>query len=229
MKARCLCIVLIAGCSRSQTLPPTASVPPAGTGRSTHAGGLSQADVSDAPVAPSDWTQDPWRPLTESLPWRFVVVHHTASTFGNVESIHQTHLQRTDDFGRPWQGIGYHFVIGNGNGMEDGAIEPTFRWRDQLPGAHAGVAEYNEQGIGICLVGNFQEQPPSEAQMQSLRRLVSVLTSRYGIHMENIVRHQDVKPTACPGRYFPWEELRALHDTAQGLVHHNARSYDSAP
>jgi len=154
-----------------------------------------------------DWTTHPWTPDEPPRDWKYIVIHHTATPRGSVESIHREHLARRDANGNPWRGIGYHFVIGNGNGMADGQIEPTFRWRDQLPGAHAGDAIHNQQGVGICLVGNFEKQPPTQAQMQSLASLSECLTEAYDIAGKNIKRHRDVKSTACPGRLFPMREL----------------------
>jgi hypothetical protein len=40
-----------------------------------------------------------------------------------------------------------------------------------------------------------------------LRRLTRVLRVRYGIETANIIRHSDIKATACPGKYFPMEEI----------------------
>jgi N-acetylmuramoyl-L-alanine amidase len=150
---------------------------------------------------------DPWRPAAPARQWTWIVIHHTASSHGSVESINAAHLQRRDRNGNPWKGIGYHFVIGNGNGMDDGAIEPTFRWRGQLPGAHAGDDDHNQHGIGIALVGNFEEGPPSAAQLAAVKRLVTVLRTRYGIEAGNVLRHGDIKATACPGKYFPMGDL----------------------
>jgi N-acetyl-anhydromuramyl-L-alanine amidase AmpD len=125
------------------------------------------------------------------------VLHHTASHAGSVEEIHEAHL------GKGWEGIGYHFVIGNGEGMGDGMIEPTFRWREQMHGAHAGKSEYNQQGIGVVLVGNFEEESPSAAQLEAVTRLVATLKQDYGISSENVIPHRDVKATLCPGKNFP--------------------------
>jgi hypothetical protein len=150
---------------------------------------------------------DPWRPSAPARQWTWIVIHHTASSHGSVESINAAHLQRRDRNGNPWKGIGYHFVIGNGNGMDDGEIEPTFRWRGQLPGAHAGDDDHNQHGIGIALVGNFELAPPSAAQMAAVKRLVTVLRTRYGIETSNVLRHGDIKATACPGKYFPMGDL----------------------
>jgi hypothetical protein len=126
---------------------------------------------------------------------------------GDVDSIDKVHRQQKDREGRPWLGIGYHFVIGNGRPMGDGQVEPTFRWQKQLAGAHAGNRADNERGIGICLIGNFDETAPTEKQLSAAHALVKSLAERYAIAPERIVRHQDVQATACPGRRFPWQEI----------------------
>ena len=91
--------------------------------------------------------------------------------------------------------------------MGDGEIEQTFRWTEQLSGAHAGNGDYNNHGIGIALVGNFDERSPSPDQMAAIKRLVGVLKARYGISSANVVGHNDVKATACPGKHFPLVEV----------------------
>lgn len=129
-----------------------------------------------------------------------------------MESIHAAHLQRKDKNGKTWQGIGYHFLIGNGNGMSDGEIEPTFRWRQQLQGAHAGNDEYNQHGIGICLIGNFEKERPSAPQMTAIKQLVAVLKKEYRIPSREVVGHRDVRATACPGKLFPMSEIAQAGD-----------------
>ncbi len=151
---------------------------------------------------------NPWKPDAELREWDYIVLHHTASDSGSVESIHQEHLTRKDKNGNSWLGIGYHFVIGNGNGMEDGEIESTFRWKQQLQGAHAGVANYNQHGIGIVLIGNFENSPPTDAQTASVKHLVGTLKREYRIASSKVFGHGDVKPTECPGKRFPMNEVR---------------------
>lgn len=159
-----------------------------------------------------------WRPSVAARPWKYIVLHHTAADSGSVESIHETHLQRKDGSGRPWLGIGYHFVIGNGKGMPDGEIEATFRWREQLHGAHAGGSnpDYNQQGIGIVLVGNFQKQRPTQQQLLSVKRLVRSLAEDYGIASTNIIGHKDIRATECPGELFPLQDVVADLDESFG-------------
>ncbi|WP_197441039.1 peptidoglycan recognition protein family protein [Thalassoglobus neptunius] len=144
---------------------------------------------------------------TELKAWKFVILHHTATQSGSVESIHEAHRRRVDSSGNPWRGIGYHFVIGNGHGMSDGEVQPTFRWKEQLSGAHAGIRQYNDFGIGVCLVGNFEEAGPTSAQVDAVRRLLAELRAQFGIQNDQILKHGDLKATACPGRHFPFQEI----------------------
>lgn len=208
LAAVCLTTLSLCGvsCSRTQTVPPITSAPALRIPPPT----ITIEAPPELDVMPVDWSTSPWDPRQSPRDWKYIVIHHTATPSGSVESIHRTHLARKDANGNPWRGIGYHFVIGNGQGMPDGAIEPTFRWRDQLAGAHAGNAVYNNAGVGICLIGNFEKHAPTSAQLESLAELTQTLSDRYGISPQHIKRHADVKATACPGRYFPMQELTQI-------------------
>ncbi len=135
--------------------------------------------------------------------WRYIVLHHSGTKSGNAASFGRHHK-----LNRGWDGLGYHFVIGNGRGSGDGQIEIGYRWTRQLTGAHAGRPpdgsnRMNEFGIGICLVGNFNETHPTENQMAMLRSLVAYLRGYCGISAEHVLLHRDVKGTDCPGKLFP--------------------------
>ncbi len=211
------------GCWQPTTVPPATAIPafPPPAQVTPNITPLPQPPLSapalvplqpDPPPAiePSPISGNPWRPTVKARGWKSIVLHHTAATSGSVESIHETHLQRKDGSGNSWLGIGYHFVVGNGNGMDDGEIEPTFRWKQQMHGAHAGEKEHNQTGIGIALIGNFEETPPTPKQLASIKRLVSVLKGEYGIPNEKVIGHQDVKATECPGKLFPLEDVRRV-------------------
>jgi hypothetical protein len=148
-----------------------------------------------------------WPIEGEVRPWKYVVFHHSATESGSVASLDAAHRQRLDTEGRPWRGIGYHFVIGNGHGLGDGTIATTFRWREQLEGAHAGIAEFNQWGIGICLVGDLEQSPPTRRQVAAARQLVRLLQQAFGLRDQDLCRHGDLKATACPGAYFSLAEI----------------------
>lgn len=205
----------IAGCTQQTSLPPVAINGPAQQHPQYPAQASKPTPNTPLFITPPTIAiepQNPWKPDTKAREWKYIVIHHTASTTGSVESIHELHSKKKDKSGNAWLGIGYHFVIGNGNGMPDGAIESTFRWREQMHGAHAGNNQYNQKGIGVCLVGNFENEPPTEAQMAAVKKLVGVLKTEYQISSENVQGHRDVKATACPGKYFPMSEVAAAID-----------------
>ena len=146
-----------------------------------------------------------WLPPVEERPWQWIVVHHSASDRGSAAVFDDWHRN-----GRHWDELGYHFVIGNGTGSSDGQVEIGPRWPKQKHGAHTKVwnrEEYNQVGVGICLVGNFDKTRPTRAQMDALAGLVDWLSARYRIDDAHIIGHSHVCDTRCPGRYFPFDEL----------------------
>ena len=82
-------------------------------------------------------------------------------------------------------------------------MEPTYRWREQIIGAHAKTPDnrFNEYGIGICLVGDMMKHPPTPKQMAAVERLTAFLMDTYHIAPDHILRHKDTKNTDCPGIY----------------------------
>jgi hypothetical protein len=147
-----------------------------------------------------------WFPPMADHDWEAIVVHHSASDIGSAGIFDSAHRARG------WDELGYHFVIGNGSSTPDGYVEVGSRWLKQKHGAHCKTPSnyYNDYGIGICLVGDFDSARPTAAQMQALRRLMSFLVLRYHISPNRIYGHGEVRGTSthCPGRYFPMDQVR---------------------
>ena len=157
-------------------------------------------------LIPSAAPLRPVIPLFKSNKWKYIVVHHSVTDSGDARSLDAIHRKRGFD-----RGLGYDFVIDNGtNTRVDGQIEASPRWIKQMEGAHCDANGMNQCGVGICLVGDFTNERPTEKQMESLVLLVNTLRRAYHIPMSHIIRHKDVpgKHTACPGNCFPWEEFR---------------------
>ncbi|MFQ5956331.1 MAG: peptidoglycan recognition family protein [Candidatus Brocadiales bacterium] len=137
--------------------------------------------------------------------WRYIVIHHSATPSGSANSFDHYHREK-----KGWnRGLGYHFVIGNGNGSSNGIVETGPRWLRQIDGAHAGSAEYNQRGIGICLVGDFETSRPTSEQTSSLVGLIKELQRLCSIPSENIILHRHIRDTSCPGRNFSYYEVLA--------------------
>jgi len=190
--------VWLAGC-QSVCLVSNVPAPPLNTR-------LAALKEPVAPVQPT-WTTPTsasWTPTVSERNWRFIIVHHSASPTGNAAMFDREHRDRG------WDELGYHFVIGNGTLTGDGQVEIGPRWMKQKHGAHTKVRghdEFNELGIGICLVGNLSQTPPTEAQMRSLATLTRWLMARYGIPKTRVLGHGMLAPTECPGKLFSFPDL----------------------
>jgi N-acetylmuramoyl-L-alanine amidase len=172
----------------------------------------SRPSPSIAPPSPAPLPRDPlpggWLPRAPERRWTHIIIHHSATPSGSAGVFHKLHLSQG------WEnGLGYHFLVGNGTQSGDGEVEVSRRWREQLAGAHTRVSgdasnRWNENGIGVCLVGDFTRGRPTERQMDSLVALVRALRDRYGVPLDRVIGHGHVDATECPGANFPWDELR---------------------
>jgi hypothetical protein len=147
-----------------------------------------------------------WMPSTSPRPWKWIVIHHSATPTGGAASFDRMHRDKG------WDELGYHFVIGNGTDSGNGAIEVGSRWPKQKYGAHCKTPDnqFNDFGIGICLVGNFDNGRPSAAQMKALAKLTGHLMKTYRIPPSRVIGHGDAKPTDCPGRFINIASVRSM-------------------
>lgn len=172
-----------------------------------------------------------------SKKWNVIVVHHTANTTDSPASIQNYHLHT-----RGWEnGMGYHFVIGNGVNYADGKIFAGPRWKGQETGAHckAGPGSYfgtwrpdnffNERGVGVCLVGNFESSTPSARQVDSLEQLITFLCEQTGIPPSRVYGHGEVThKTACPGRVLRTKLTQIRQRVSRNLAMGDP-DYDGSP
>jgi hypothetical protein len=131
--------------------------------------------------------------------WQAIVVHHTGSVYGTAETL--------DAQARAagLQGLGYHLVIGNGNGMDDGEVHVGYRWLRQLAGAHTAGEKgdwFNRNAIGVCVVGNLDRRGATATQFRQLAAVVRQLQSRFKIPAERVHLHRELSNTTSPGRLF---------------------------
>jgi hypothetical protein len=173
---------------------------------------------SASPKAPLASGPREWTPSAPARPWKWIVIHHSATPGGSAALFDKMHREKG------WDELGYHFVIGNGTDSGDGQVEVGGRWPKQKWGAHAKTPDnrYNDYGIGICLVGDFQSDRPTAQQMQSLTKLVGHLMRTYRISQGNVIGHGDTKATDCPGRFISIAQIRhaaqAVADARGGAI-----------
>lgn len=145
--------------------------------------------------------------------WKHLVVHHSATEMGSLKNMDRYHREDR----HMENGLAYHFVIGNGHGMADGEIGVGKRWSEQLQGGHLASESLNEISLGICLVGDFDNRPPTKKQVEQLHALLDYLLDRCHLGPQAVKTHQQINPirTECPGRLFPAakfiKELKQRH------------------
>jgi hypothetical protein len=150
-----------------------------------------------------------------------IIVHHTA-TSKNLDNPKQAirDMYYYHSVSRGWGDIGYNYIID-----QEGNIYEGRQGGEGVIGAHSGRG--NHGSIGISLLGNFQDQPPTSAAVTSLVKMIYYKSKVHGInpsgfsnfrgeYSSNILGHRDVTNTICPG-----DQLYALLDAARK----NASSY----
>lgn len=129
-----------------------------------------------------------------------VTVHHTdgkqtfdeQETLAAVRNIQAFHMGSDPKHG--WDDIGYHFLI-------DGAGRVVEGRHTDIMGAHAH--NYNENNVGIALLGDYNRDKPTAAQVDSLRRLVTFLALKYRTDPSQkgfLEPHRHYNDTDCPGK-----------------------------
>lgn len=138
----------------------------------------------------------------------WIVIHHNGTAGRDAADIRRWHMQ-----GKGWSDIGYHRVYLDGEQagvMEEG--RPLRR-----PGAHA--EDFNDHSLGYCLIGDGDERPFDEKQVDRLRYDILADLQTYGLTSAQVIGHREVNqyvdPDAhqtlkdCPGRHFDLDAFRA--------------------
>lgn len=103
--------------------------------------------------------------------------------------------------------VSAHYLIGADGRLYQLVAESARAWH---AGASrwAGIADLNSASIGIEL-DNDGQSPFTDAQIETLLRLLGDVTARLAIPPRMVVGHADVAPTRKrdPGVLFPWQRL----------------------
>ncbi|MCA9291117.1 MAG: N-acetylmuramoyl-L-alanine amidase [Phycisphaerales bacterium] len=207
---------LLAGCATQRTAGPLpdpvwpTSAPPT---RTASTGPASPIPTPSAPpvvapgpapmsgvIARAQWTTAAPVPqlMNRMVPVRYITVHHDGmsaftstsalATAQRLESIRLSHR------GRDWGDIGYHFAVDPAGRVWEGR---ALGWQ----GAH--VKDHNEGNIGIVMLGNFEEQRPTAAQISGLNQHLARLMPLYGVPTQRVRTHREWESahTLCPGRH----------------------------
>lgn len=139
--------------------------------------------------------------------WRAIVVHDSGQEYGNAHALGQKHQAQGHE------GLVHHFVIGNGDGADDGEVQVGYRWVRQADSASfegfSSAPWFNRHAISICLIGDGDHAPPTDSQMEQLVALVAALQKRLEIPADNVLLYGNVVTSARgPGLLFPVSAFR---------------------
>lgn len=120
--------------------------------------------------------------------WSQIEIDYSGSESGNIEQL--ASLSNADS---P-EHVNYHFIICNGNGGQDGLIQPTKKWQRQLPiipGQSRDDEAFffetlTEQTIYICVIADNENSFPTDFQVKRTDELVEGLCRKFNIQPESI-------------------------------------------
>jgi hypothetical protein len=183
-----------------RNIPPAPLPPPVASGPTSGVPTGVSVGVPGGIVPRSAWTragviESRTKPMVSVTR---VTVHHEGNAFSGstdqaaiarrLGNIREGHIRRRPE---PFADIGYHYVI-----------DPTGRIWEARPvryqGAH--VEAQNENNLGIMLMGNFDVQRPTPAQLASLEAFLVDRMRYYRVSASRVYTHRELKSTICPGR-----------------------------
>ncbi|XP_044737980.1 peptidoglycan-recognition protein LB-like isoform X3 [Chrysoperla carnea] len=132
-------------------------------------------------------------PMPNPVP--YVIIHHSyipAACYTKHECISAMQsMQAFHQDDRGWNDIGYSFGVGS-----DGNAYEGRGW--SAVGAHA--PKYNNQSIGICVIGDWRDDLPPPEQLKTVKKLIQCGVENGYIRSDYILMgHRQVRDTECPG------------------------------
>jgi hypothetical protein len=139
-----------------------------------------------------------------------LTVHHAGEQWGYTGPARYRVWQDLHT-GRGWGDVAYHYIIGI-----DGTV---YEARDT---AYAGDTNTNYDPAGHFLVvveGNFDKEQPTQAQLDSLVRVLAWASLLFGVLPSTIGGHRDHAATACPGgNLYPYIATGDLQRDVEELI-----------
>jgi len=131
-----------------------------------------------------------------------IVIHHSLTK--DSKSVSWSAIRRYHKQTCGWREIGYHY------GIEMVGTEPEIfvgRMMNEY-GAHCKDSGMNRISLGICLVGNFDEEAPPTILWERGLVLVRSLLDLLDISPSDVYGHRDFSDKSCPGDMFDMDQFR---------------------
>ncbi len=143
---------------------------------------------------------------------QYIILHCSAtedSGTASWEAIRDFHVDI-----RGWRDIGYHYGIEE---FDDDLV--LLRGRRPFDmGAHCRAGGRNRDSVGLCVVGEFDIEPPDEKKYLATVAVLTSLCFTLGIHPDNIKGHREYEEhKTCPG--LMWDLDKTRQDVKYLILH----------
>lgn len=143
-----------------------------------------------------------------------LVIHHTqtpneapAMEKARLRSIRRYHMVEKE-----WGEVAYHYFVGSSGQIYEG--------RDWRFAGDSGTTYDLNGRLLICLLGDFTEAMPTEKALDAMLRLVAAKLHEHKLSASDVVTHQMVAATDCPGaamqKWFEGEGKSAIARQFEG-------------
>ena len=155
-----------------------------------------------------------------------IAIHHTAGTNNYTQSqvpaiLRGIHSFHTID--RGWSDIGYNYLIDKWGGVWEGR-----RGSDKGTPQGAHTSGYNNQLVGVSVLGNYEKVEPSKEMLERVARVVAWKSKQFDVNptgrvtvagkrQDAVVGHRDVGSTSCPGK-FMYAKLPDIRQRAKVMM-----------
>ena len=152
-----------------------------------------------------------------------ITVHHSVT----AEQLEAEVWNMIKNIGISQRGVpDYHYGVGASGNIYTGCPLDTVA-------AHCGLdmgedyskyGVYNQNSFAICAIGNFEANRMKEAQINGIVKCIKSILLKYpGLR---IYKHKQLVPTACPGRYYPFDEIiRRVNQKMEVKIHVGSDSH----
>jgi len=134
-----------------------------------------------------------------------IFIHHSLTkdtptvSWGAIRKYHTETLH--------WSVIGYHAGVELVRSGSELYYEVLMGRMWDRQGAHC--RGQNHDSLGICLIGNFDNYRPPDAQLDAAGRIISLWMKLYGIKLKDIYGHNEFDSNkTCPGKLFDFDDLK---------------------